>query len=63
MQPEGLLIVISAPSGAGKTTLCRELTRRFPNLRESISYTTRLPRPGETDGIDYHLSPWNASGR
>jgi len=55
MQPEGLLIVISAPSGAGKTTLCRELTRRFPALRESISYTTRLPRPGETDGIDYHF--------
>jgi guanylate kinase len=49
------LIVISAPSGAGKTTLCRELTRRFPAQPESISYTTRLPRPGETNGIDYHF--------
>ncbi|MDY0300621.1 MAG: guanylate kinase [Trichlorobacter sp.] len=55
MQPEGLLIVISAPSGAGKTTLCRELTRRFPALTESISYTTRTPRKGETNGEDYHF--------
>lgn len=55
MQPEGLLIVISAPSGAGKTTLCRELTQRFPALKESISYTTRQPRTGEVDGVDYHF--------
>ncbi len=55
MQSEGLLIVISAPSGAGKTTLCRGLTQRFPALRESISYTTRQPRPGEVDGVDYHF--------
>jgi len=61
MQPEGLLIVISAPSGAGKTTLCRELTRRFPNLRESISYTTRLPRPVRLTASTIILSPWNAS--
>lgn len=55
MQPEGLLIVISAPSGAGKTTLCQELTRRFPALCESVSYTTRAPRNGETNGKDYHF--------
>lgn len=55
MQSEGLLIVISAPSGAGKTTLCRGLTERFPALRESISYTTRQPRAGEVDGVDYHF--------
>lgn len=55
MQPEGILIVISAPSGAGKTTLCRELTRRFPALQESVSYTTRQPRAGEVDGMDYHF--------
>ncbi len=53
MQREGLIMIISAPSGAGKTTLCRELRHRFPAMRESISYTTRLPRPGEVDGEDY----------
>ncbi len=55
MRQEGLLIVISAPSGAGKTTLCNALTRRFPALQESISFTTRGPRPGETDGVNYHF--------
>lgn len=55
MQQEGLLIVISAPSGAGKTTLCNGLVSRFPALKESISYTTRQPRPGEQDGVDYHF--------
>ncbi|MGB4599536.1 MAG: guanylate kinase [Trichlorobacter sp.] len=55
MHSEGLLIVISAPSGAGKTTLCHDLTQRFPALQESISYTTRQPRPGEVDGVDYHF--------
>lgn len=55
MRSEGLLIVISAPSGAGKTTLCNALVQRFPALQESISYTTRQPRSGEQDGIDYHF--------
>ncbi|MDD2500867.1 MAG: guanylate kinase [Geobacter sp.] len=55
MQQEGLLIVISAPSGAGKTTLCNGLVTRFPALKESISYTTRQPRAGEQDGVDYHF--------
>jgi len=55
MQTEGLLIVISAPSGAGKTTLCNGLVSRFPGLKESISYTTRQPRAGEQDGVDYHF--------
>jgi guanylate kinase len=55
MLKEGLLIVISAPSGAGKTTLCNGLVKRFPALKESVSYTTREPRPGEQDGIDYHF--------
>lgn len=55
MQQEGLLIVISAPSGAGKTTLCNALVSRFPALKESISYATRQPRQGEQDGVDYHF--------
>jgi guanylate kinase len=49
----GALIVIAAPSGAGKTTLVHVLLERRPDLRFSISYTTRKPRPQEKDGIDY----------
>lgn len=52
---EGMLFVVSAPSGAGKTTLCRALTDSIEDLRHSISYTTRKPRPGETDGRDYYF--------
>lgn len=51
----GTLFVLSAPSGAGKTTLVRALLARDPSLRFSISYTTRQPRPGEQDGRDYHF--------
>lgn len=51
----GSLLVLSAPSGAGKTTLVKALLARDPSLRFSISCTTRPPRPGETDGKDYHF--------
>ena len=51
----GLLFVISAPSGAGKTSICRELLSRQTGLIESVSYTTRPTRAGERDGIDYHF--------
>ena len=50
---EGLVFVVSAPSGAGKTTLCRAVTDSLESLKHSISYTTREPRPGEKDGRDY----------
>jgi len=54
MKPNpGNLIVISAPSGAGKTSLVRALTERMENVVASISHTTRPCRPGEVDGIDY----------
>jgi len=49
------LFVISAPSGSGKTTLCRKLLKSGLGLANSISMTTRPPRPGETDGRDYHF--------
>jgi guanylate kinase len=49
----GTLFVVSAPSGAGKTTLCREARLRVPDLAYSVSYTTRGPRPGEIDGTDF----------
>lgn len=51
----GLLFVVSAPSGAGKTSLCRAITDSMENLTHSISYTTRNPRPGEIDGRDYYF--------
>lgn len=51
----GTLIVVSAPSGAGKTSLCREIRKIVANLGYSISHTTRGPRPGEVDGHDFHF--------
>ncbi len=54
MKREGIILIISAPSGAGKTTLCHGLLQRFPNMKESISYTTRIPRAGEVPGQDYY---------
>lgn len=50
-----LLLVLSSPSGAGKTTLTRMLLERCPELRFSVSHTTRSPRAGEVDGADYHF--------
>ncbi len=51
----GNLFIISAPSGAGKTTLCNYLRKAFPQLEYSVSATTRPPRTGEIDGRDYHF--------
>lgn len=55
MKREGLTIILSAPSGAGKTSLCHELFRIFPDISESVSYTTRKPRAGEVEGEAYHF--------
>ena len=51
----GLLLVLSAPSGAGKTTLARMLVKEFPQALFSISHTTRPPRGQEKNGVDYHF--------
>ncbi len=51
----GLLLVVSSPSGAGKTTLCARLREEFPSLGFSVSYTTRPARKGETDGVEYNF--------
>lgn len=53
MKRKGILFIISAPSGAGKTTLCKEVIDILPDLRHSVSYTTRKPRLGEEHGRDY----------
>ncbi|PLX77126.1 MAG: guanylate kinase, partial [Desulfuromonas sp.] len=55
MSRQGLIYIVSAPSGAGKTSLCKELLATFPELQMSISYTTRPIRSGEADGVDYHF--------
>ena len=51
----GILFIISAPSGTGKTTLCKQLTTNLPDLWHSISYTTRQPRLGEEHGREYYF--------
>jgi guanylate kinase len=55
MTPTGNLFVIAAPSGGGKTSLTRALLERERGIRLSVSYTTRAPRPGEREGVDYHF--------
>lgn len=52
---QGVLFVVAAPSGAGKTSLVKALLQKDPAIRLSVSYTTRPPRPGEADGVDYHF--------
>ncbi|MEW6131850.1 MAG: guanylate kinase [Pseudomonadota bacterium] len=51
----GVLYIVAAPSGAGKTSLVKALLKKDAAIRLSVSYTTRAPRPGEVDGIDYHF--------
>ena len=55
MLNRGLLFIVSAPSGAGKTTLVERLVEQVPHLRMSRSYTSRPARQGETDGVDYNF--------
>ncbi|MDF1620579.1 guanylate kinase [Pseudothioclava nitratireducens] len=55
MQRRGLLIILSSPSGAGKSTLSRRLMQWDETLKFSVSATTRAPRPGETDGVEYYF--------
>ena len=55
MNKKGHLFIVSAPSGGGKTTLCNAILKAFPDLVYSISYTSRPPRKGEQEGIDYYF--------
>ena len=58
-----LLILISAPSGGGKTTLCQRLLAKHPEMTRAITCTTRAPRPGERDGADYYFLDPDAFAR
>ncbi len=51
----GFNIVLSSPSGAGKTTITKKLSQKYPNIKVSISHTTRKPRSNEIDGVDYYF--------
>ena len=55
IQRRGLMLVLSSPSGAGKTTLSRQLLENDPHIQLSVSCTTRQKRPGEKDGVDYRF--------
>jgi len=55
MSDQGLFIVLSAPSGAGKSSICRKLMGACPDIAFSVSYTSRAPRPNEINGKDYHF--------
>jgi len=52
---KGLIFIISAPAGTGKTTLVKRLIHEFPHVVQSLSYTTRAPRKGEINGVDYNF--------
>ncbi len=53
MSSDGILVVVSGPSGVGKSTLCNTVMARMPQTMLSVSYTTRRPRPGEREGVEY----------
>ncbi len=53
MQSKGILLVVSGPSGVGKGTICSQLLKQLNNVQYSVSVTTREPRPGEVDGVNY----------
>ncbi|MBQ2696904.1 MAG: guanylate kinase [Clostridia bacterium] len=55
MKNKGLLLVVSGPSGAGKGTVCKALMEQHPEVCMSVSATTRKPRPGEADGVNYYF--------
>ena len=48
-----LMLILSSPSGAGKTTLTKKIQQKYQNFKISVSHTTRKPRPNEIDGVDY----------
>ena len=56
MKRKGLLVVVSGPAGVGKGTLCKAYMKKFDDMKLSVSNTTRLPRDGERDGVEYNFT-------
>ena len=52
---ENIMVILSSPSGVGKTTLTKKIQQKYPNFKISVSHTTRPPRSNEVSGIDYHF--------
>ena len=52
---ENIMVILSSPSGVGKTTLTKKIHQKYPNFKISVSHTTRKPRSNEVNGIDYHF--------
>ncbi len=52
---ENIMLILSSPSGVGKTTLTKKIQQKYPNFKISVSHTTRTPRSNEIDGVDYHF--------
>ena len=52
---ENIMVILSSPSGVGKTTLTKKIQQKYPNFKISVSHTTRIPRSNEVEGVDYHL--------
>ena len=56
---ENISLILSSPSGAGKTTLTKKIQQKYENFKISVSHTTRSPRDNEIDGVDYHFVSYN----
>ena len=52
---ENIMVILSSPSGVGKTTITKKIQQKYPNFKISVSHTTRIPRSNEVDGVDYHF--------
>ena len=52
---ENIMVILSSPSGVGKTTLTKKIQQKYPSFKICVSYTTRSPRSNEVEGIDYHF--------
>ena len=52
---ENLMVILSSPSGVGKTTITKKIQQKYQNFKISVSHTTRKPRANEVDGVDYHF--------
>ena len=52
---ENIMVILSSPSGVGKTTLTKKIQQKYQSFKISVSHTTRLPRSNEVDGVDYHF--------